>query len=235
MTAERQLAWTFDSTAAAVWALSRVLCGLGVGGRKSVRTPHCRSHTVRTRTNLREQEADTVLACTAWTGRNGECAVEASAIPAALPTGSHFICAKESNEQLQRTTTANHPAQSAHRVPDREIGRQWTRYGERDARPRRQLRLNATAVAGPVVREATGANAAAIQAAVDAFRNDLGGPNNGVTPGSQPGGRREITWDGGGAAAQATIFPILTTAFANRGAVFVTPGSGFESSGQPSP
>ncbi len=92
-----------------------------------------------------------------------------------------------------------------------------------------------TAVAGPVVREATGANAAAIQAAVDAFRNDLGGPNNGVTPGSQPGGRREITWDGGGAAATATIFPVLTTAFANRGAVFVTPGSGFESSGQPSP
>ena len=92
-----------------------------------------------------------------------------------------------------------------------------------------------TAVAGPVVREATGANAAAIQAAVDAFRNDLGGPNNGVTPGSQPGGRREITWDGGGAAAPATIFPILNTAFANRGAVFVTPGSGFESSGQPSP
>ena len=92
-----------------------------------------------------------------------------------------------------------------------------------------------TAVAGPVVREATGANAAAIQAAVDAFRNDLGGPNNGVTPGSQPGGRREITWDGGGAAAAATIFPTLATAFANRGAVFVTPGSGFESSGQPSP
>ena len=92
-----------------------------------------------------------------------------------------------------------------------------------------------TAVAGPVVREATGANAAAIQAAVDAFRNDLGGPNNGVTSGSQPGGRREITWDAGGAAAAATIFPIVTTAFANRGAVFVTPGSGFESSGQPSP
>ncbi len=92
-----------------------------------------------------------------------------------------------------------------------------------------------TAIAGPVVREATGANAAAIQAAVDAFRNDLGGPNNGTTPGSQPGGRREINWDGGGAAAPATTFPNPTTAFANRGAVFVTPGSGFESSGQPSP
>ena len=97
------------------------------------------------------------------------------------------------------------------------------------------LVLAGTAVAGPVVREATGANAAAIQAAVEAFRNDLGGPNNGVTPGSQPTGRREITWDGGGAAATATIFPVPSTAFANRGAVFVTPGSGFESSGQPSP
>ena len=92
-----------------------------------------------------------------------------------------------------------------------------------------------SAIAGQVVREATGANAAAIQAAVDAFRNDLGGPNNGTAPGSQAGGRREITWDGGGAAAPATIFPVVTTAFANRGAVFVTPGSGFESSGQPSP
>ena len=95
--------------------------------------------------------------------------------------------------------------------------------------------VTSTAVAGPVVRQATGTNAAAIQAAVDAFRNDLGGPNNGTTPGSQVSGRREITWDGGGAAAPATIFPIVTTAFANRGAVFVTPGSGFESSGQPSP
>jgi hypothetical protein len=92
-----------------------------------------------------------------------------------------------------------------------------------------------TAVAGPVLREATGANAAAIQAAVDAFRIDLGDPNNGTTPGSQPGGRREINWDGGGAAAPATTFPIPMTTFANRGAVFVTPGSGFEISGQPSP
>ena len=56
-----------------------------------------------------------------------------------------------------------------------------------------------------------------------------------MTAGSQPTGRREITWDGGGAAAQATIFPNPSTAFANRGAVFVTPGSGFESSGLPSP
>ncbi len=97
------------------------------------------------------------------------------------------------------------------------------------------LLVPAGASAGPVVREATGLGAAAIQAAVDLFRSDLGNPNNGVTPGSQPGGRREITWDGGGAAANAATFPVPMTTFANRGAVFVTPGTGFEISGQPSP
>lgn len=91
------------------------------------------------------------------------------------------------------------------------------------------------AAAGPVVREATGANAAAIQAAVDQFRTDLGNPNNGNAAGSQAGGRREINWDGGGAAANATQFPIPMTTFANRGSVFFTPGSGFEISGQPTP
>jgi hypothetical protein len=57
----------------------------------------------------------------------------------------------------------------------------------------------ARADAGPVVREAAGANPAAIQASVDQFRTDLGGPNNGNAAGTQPGGRREINWDGGGA------------------------------------
>jgi hypothetical protein len=42
---------------------------------------------------------------------------------------------------------------------------------------------------------AAGANAAAIQAAVDQFRTDLGGANNGVGN-SFPTGRREINWDG---------------------------------------
>ncbi len=45
-----------------------------------------------------------------------------------------------------------------------------------------------------VTRTATGADPAAIQAAVDAFRTDLGG-NNGVG-GSFATGRREINWDG---------------------------------------
>lgn len=91
------------------------------------------------------------------------------------------------------------------------------------------------ALAGPVVREAAGANAAAIQAAVDQFRADLGNPNNGNTAGSQPGGRREINWDGGGATAPVGLFPTPMTTFQNRGATFLTPGSGFSISGQPTP
>ena len=66
----------------------------------------------------------------------------------------------------------------------------------------------APALAGPVVREAAGANAAAIQAAVDQFRADLGGANNGNAVGTQPAGRREINWDGGGAGATLTLDPI---------------------------
>lgn len=49
--------------------------------------------------------------------------------------------------------------------------------------------------AAPVVRQAGGANPAAIQATVDQFRTDLGGANNGVG-GSFTSGRREINWDG---------------------------------------
>ena len=51
------------------------------------------------------------------------------------------------------------------------------------------------AVSGaPVVRKAQGANAAAIQAAIDQFRADLGGVNNG-TGGFFTSGRREVTWE----------------------------------------
>lgn len=46
-----------------------------------------------------------------------------------------------------------------------------------------------------VVRVAAGANPAAIQAAVDQFRADLGGVNNSAG-GSFTSGRREINWDG---------------------------------------
>ena len=95
--------------------------------------------------------------------------------------------------------------------------------------------LTTQAAAGPVVREATGTNAAAIQAAVDQFRTDVGSPNNGNATGSQAGGRREINWDGGGAAAPAAQFPIPMTTFSSRGSIFFTPGTGFEQSGQPTP
>ncbi len=50
-------------------------------------------------------------------------------------------------------------------------------------------------VAAPVVRQGSGANAAALQALVDTFRADLGGANNGVG-GSFTSGRRELNWDG---------------------------------------
>lgn len=49
--------------------------------------------------------------------------------------------------------------------------------------------------AAPVVRQGSGANAAALQAIVDQFRADLGGSNNGAG-GSFTSGRREINWDG---------------------------------------
>jgi hypothetical protein len=96
------------------------------------------------------------------------------------------------------------------------------------------LTSSGVAWAGPVVREASGPTPASIQAAVDQFRADLGA-NNGIIAGSQPGGRREINWDGGGAAAPPTIDSSPMTRFAARGATFVTPGTGFETSGAPSP
>ena len=55
--------------------------------------------------------------------------------------------------------------------------------------------LSQSMIAAPVVRQGSGANAAAIQALVDQFRTDLGGLNNGVG-GLFTAGRREINWDG---------------------------------------
>ena len=86
------------------------------------------------------------------------------------------------------------------------------------------------ALAGPVVRQASGASAAAIQASVDQFRADLGGANNGVTPGTQASGRREINWDavpGTGLTQDPNPMP----RFAARGATFTTPGTAFGISG----
>lgn len=91
------------------------------------------------------------------------------------------------------------------------------------------------AYAASVVFSDAGSDAASIADTVDAFRAQLGDPNNGNTPGSQPTGRREINWDGGGDGAPATQFPTPMTTFANRGNVNTTPGTGFEISGQPLP
>ncbi|MDQ3686095.1 MAG: hypothetical protein M3430_10920, partial [Acidobacteriota bacterium] len=63
--------------------------------------------------------------------------------------------------------------------------------------------LPSTISAAPVIFQAAGANAAAIQAQVDAFRAQLGNPDNLNAPGPLAGGRREINWDGGGSTATA--------------------------------
>lgn len=91
------------------------------------------------------------------------------------------------------------------------------------------LFLPAVSEASAIVFDAAGANAAAIQAAVDLFRTTLGNPNNANNPGPLSDGRREINWDGGTATTAATTSPVPTlTAFqTTRGALFTTPGTGF--------
>jgi hypothetical protein len=84
------------------------------------------------------------------------------------------------------------------------------------------------ATAGAVEFDAYGAQPTDIQAAVDGFRAALG-PNNGVG-GSFAGGRREINWDGvpDAFAAPNLMPPNFFNANSKRGAVFFTPGSGFQ-------
>ena len=57
------------------------------------------------------------------------------------------------------------------------------------------LMLPTAADAASLARSASGSTPAAIQAAIDLFREDLGGFNNGVGN-SFANGRREINWDG---------------------------------------
>jgi len=80
--------------------------------------------------------------------------------------------------------------------------------------------------AKPVAFSAAGRTPADIKAQVDAFRNFFGGKNNGVG-GTFPDGRREINWDGvPDAFAAPNNMP--ANLFNARGAVFFTPGSGFQ-------
>ncbi len=85
------------------------------------------------------------------------------------------------------------------------------------------------AVQAQIFFSASGPNGAAIQSSVDAFRAALGGLNPN-TAGSFGSGRREINWDGVPDAFSAPN--ALPANFFNvnspRGAVFSTPGSGFQ-------
>ena len=85
------------------------------------------------------------------------------------------------------------------------------------------------AFGGAVVREATGPGPVSIQAAVDQFRADLGGVNNGVG-GTFATGRREINWDGvPDAVSSPNNLPAnFFNANSPRGAVFQTQGTGFQ-------
>ena len=79
----------------------------------------------------------------------------------------------------------------------------------------------------PVVFQAAGPTADAIQSTVDAFRAALGNPNNGNATGPLTEGRREINWDGGGnndtTTPPVTPFNVFLD---TRGAQFTTPGTG---------
>jgi hypothetical protein len=80
------------------------------------------------------------------------------------------------------------------------------------------------------VQEASGANAAAIQSAVDAFRADLGGSLNPNVAGSMATGRREINWDGvpDNLSAPNNLPGNFFNINSPRGVLFSTPGSGFQ-------
>jgi hypothetical protein len=80
-----------------------------------------------------------------------------------------------------------------------------------------------------IVRSATGPSPASIQAAVDQFRADLGGANNGIG-GTFATGRREINWDGVPDAVSApnNLPANFFNANSPRGAVFSTPGTAFQ-------
>ena len=78
----------------------------------------------------------------------------------------------------------------------------------------------------PTVFQSGGPTTTSIQSSVEQFRAALGGINNMNNPGPIATGRREINWDGGGAAT--TVSPTPFTGFLQtRGALFTTDGTGF--------
>ena len=90
--------------------------------------------------------------------------------------------------------------------------------------------LHTPAWAAAVVDSAAAVNAAGISAAVDAFRGALGGGTVAGPNGSFGGLRREINWDGVPDAASApNAFPAnFFNVNSPRGALFSTPGTGFQ-------
>jgi Divergent InlB B-repeat domain len=79
----------------------------------------------------------------------------------------------------------------------------------------------------PIVFQAAGPDAASIRSTVEAFARALGEPDNANNPGPLAGGRREIDWDGGGAATNTTSPVTPFEVFLNtRGARFTTLGTG---------
>jgi hypothetical protein len=90
------------------------------------------------------------------------------------------------------------------------------------------IALAKIAYAAPVEFSGSGAAPADIQATIDGFRTALGA-NNGIG-GTFDGGRREINWDGipDAFSAPNLMPPNFFNANSKRGAVFFTPGSGFQ-------
>jgi len=79
----------------------------------------------------------------------------------------------------------------------------------------------------PTVFQAAGPTVTSIQGTVDQYRAALGATNNGNAVGPLASGRREINWDGGGSTATAIAGTPFTGFLVNRGALFITPGTGF--------
>lgn len=88
----------------------------------------------------------------------------------------------------------------------------------------------ASAWAAPVEFAATGTRPSEIQSTFQAFRDDIGGNNNGAATGPIASGRREIDWDGipDAFSAPNSMPANFFNQNSRRGAVFFTPGTGFQ-------